>query len=184
MFGIEPLDRRDFERALVRKEFPGFRQFNGVSSFGFTGWVTPKAGSGSYQLKLEAPPSYPYGSPSLFVASPQILWMYGGQKSINSLGTTHAYHTYASSPDNSVEICHTSGWDPSFSCVQVLLKGVIWLESFAIHLCTGATIAEIIDSFEDYYATWSTPLILPGGPEWERIIESLGKAGTKTDRTA
>ena len=86
--------------------------------------------------------------------------MRGGRKSINSLGTTHSYHTWSNGPRGIVTICHTSGWDPSISCVQVLLKGIIWLEAYSMHLRTGATIAEIIDSFEEYYMTWTNPLLL------------------------
>jgi len=160
MFTAEQWNRIDFEGALVSMHFPGFQQFNRASSFGFTGWVTPKAGSSSYQLRLDAPNEYPYGKPDLCVVSPQVLWMHGGHRSINSLGTTHSYHTWGNAPDGSIRICHTSGWDPSMTCVQVLLKSIIWLEAYSIHLRMGATIAEIIDSFEEYYMIWSSPLLL------------------------
>lgn len=121
MFTAEQWDRIGFEGVLVGIEFPGFQQFNGLSSFGFSGWVTPKTGNRSYQLRLDAPKEYPYGKPDLCVVSPQVLWMHGGRGCINSLGTTHSYHTWDNGPNGCVKICHTSGWDPSMTCVQVLL---------------------------------------------------------------
>jgi hypothetical protein len=158
MFTLEQ-DRIDLEETLVKIYLSGFRKTSLPSGLGFTGWVTPKTGSGSYELGLDAR-ECPYGKPDLLVTFPRVLWMHGGRKSINSLGTTHSYHTWDNGPNGCVRICHTLGWDPSNSCVQVLLKGIIWLESYSIHLLTGITIAEIIDSFEEYYTIWSNPLIL------------------------
>ena len=160
MFTSEQRDRIDFEGALVGMEFPGFRQFIRASSFGFIGQFAPKAGSGSYELTAEASDAYPYIEPDLLVTWPRVLWMHGGLTSINSLGTTHAYHAHYNGPDGCVKICHTSSWDPSMTCVQVLLKAVIWVEAYSIHLRMGATIAQIIDSFEEYYRIWSNPLLL------------------------
>jgi hypothetical protein len=159
MFTSEQPDRIDFEKALVGMEFPGFRQFVRASSFGFIGQFAPKAGSGSYELTAEASEAYPYVEPDLLVTRPHVLWMYGGLTSINSLGTTHDYHAHDNGPDGCVKICHVLLWDPSMTFVQVLLKGIIWLEAYAIHLRTGATIAQIIDSFEEYYRIWSNPMI-------------------------
>jgi len=157
MFTLEQQDRIDFEGDLVNMYLSDFRMFRYTSAFGFTGWVTPKTGSGSYELTLEATTVYEYVGPDLFVTSPHVLRLYGSHKSINSLGTTHAYHAYENGPDGCVKICHTSGWDPSLSCVQVLLKGIIYCEAHSIHLRTGDTIAKIIDSFEEYYMIWADP---------------------------
>jgi hypothetical protein len=159
MLMLDP-NRIDFEETIVNLELPGFRRYDSPTACGFKGSVTPKTGSRSYELKLDLPITYPYSKPNLFVTQPRVLWMRGGKKSINSMGTTHAYHAYRNGRNGCVKICHTCGWDSSFSCVQVLLKGLIYVEAYSIHLLTGATIAEIIDSFEEYYTIWSNPLIL------------------------
>jgi len=157
MFTSEQWDRINFEEILVSMQFPSFHKFNNSSAFGFTGCVTPKAGNRSYELKLDVTDNYPYDEPDLFVALPPVLWMHGGKKSINSLETTHDYHAYYNGPDGCVKICHTSEWDPSMTCVQVLLKGIIWLEAYSIHLRSGDTIAKIIDSFYEDFRIWANP---------------------------
>lgn len=154
MFTAEQWNRINFEEALVNEIFPGFQIFYGSSSFGFTGWITPKAGIRSCELRAEASYDFPYSKVALYVTQPRVLWMYGGKSSINSLGITHDYHTHSNGPDGCVQICHVAEWDPSMTFVKVLLMGAIYVEAYSIHLLCGDTIADIIDSFDEYFRKW------------------------------
>jgi hypothetical protein len=161
MWTAEQWERIFFETNLVSRYLPDFRWFNWPPASGFLGWVRPGTGTVSYQLRLDVGPHYPYVAPDLQVTSPPVLWMYGGRQTINSLGVSHNYHVYGNDPNSGcLRICHTAGWDASANCIQVLLRGIIWVESYSIHLRTGATIATIIDSFAEYHRLWAQPLIL------------------------
>lgn len=138
-----------FEIKIMQHELPQFRPYGRSGDYFFSGWQATSHGN-RYKLKLDVPPYYPDNVPSLYVTSPQMLRSFGGGATINSQGTSHAYHTMSNGTDGCVKICHfdPSNWDASKTCVAVFMKGILWLEAYEMHLKTGEDIATILSSWE------------------------------------
>lgn len=71
-------------------------------------------------------------------------------ETINSVGSSHAFHTLSNGPDGCVQICHFKSefWDASKTCVGVLFKGLLWLEAYDIYLKTDMSIASILSNWK------------------------------------
>ncbi|MCX5674657.1 MAG: hypothetical protein NTX87_06580 [Planctomycetota bacterium] len=131
-----------FEMSLLSLYMRSFAYWDAADGGAIVdGWAQTNGGQAIYRGKLVLTPNFPYEEPELFVLSPNPLWMHGGLKTINSLGTSHDYHTRSNGPDGCVQICHTDSWDASLTCVFVLTKLHLWLEAYEAHLQTGETIA-------------------------------------------
>lgn len=141
----EQCQRLALEKKLIERYMPGFHVINPSGNTYIEGWAYPKGGS-SYMLRLDLPISYPYSKPLLFIVNPQILRMHNSNESINSLGTSHRFHTHENGPNGCVQICHSRSWNPSETCVKVLLKGHLWCEAYSAHLRTGECIADYVSS--------------------------------------
>ena len=75
--------------------------------------------------------------------------MFGGVKTINSLGVSHAYHVYGNGHNGFLQICHTSDWDSSCTCVMALLRGALWVDGYEHHLRTGETIDQYLEEIKE-----------------------------------
>jgi len=155
--------RLQIEKAIVASQMPQFVFSDLGNEASFQGWQKTTTGNEYFYLKLEIPPWYPDKMPNLFVTSPHILKDRGG-KPINTMGSVHSFHTLSNGAGGCVRICHftSESWDASKTCVGVLIKGILWLEAYSVHLITGITIAEILDQWKR-------------GQEWELNIKGLVK---------
>lgn len=143
--------RVQIEEALMQKEMPQFKLNKKGNEWYFEGWQSTETGNNRFKLRLILTQNYPEEPPKLYVISPQILWKHGNSGSINMEGVSHCFHTNSLSPDGFVQICHYTPetWDASMVCVSVFLKGILWLETYSIHLITGKTIDQILKTYKE-----------------------------------
>lgn len=142
MWDNEQRARLAFERRLVSRDMPQFTFFNLTGDTYVSGWVRTNAGN-SYQIEVRLPSDYPDGEPALYVTCPSHLYMRESGTTINSVGNSHSFHT-RSSDRGCVKICHVPDWNPSMSCILVLLKAHLWLEAYEAYCRTGRPICEFL----------------------------------------
>ena len=137
--------RIQIEKAIMSKEMPQFKPFRNGGEHYFEGWYSTSTGN-RYQLRLVLPAHYPDKQPNLYVISPRILPQYG-EGTINSQPSSHQFHTSPNGPGGCVQICHfsTDTWDASCTAVGVMIRGLLWLEAYSLHLLNGKTIADILE---------------------------------------
>jgi hypothetical protein len=141
--------RLKIERVIMIKELPQFRFFQTGDDTYFSGWHTTAYTGQRFLLKLQLSPFFPDEIPKLYVIKPKKLKKYGGGD-INSIGSSHSFHTNPNGPEGVVEICHfeKGNWNASRTCVGVFFKGILWLEAYDLHLKTGRDIAVLIDEIK------------------------------------
>ena len=146
--GVTMLDdyqmaRMELESRILRQELPQFTlHFGRYTAPYAAGRVTTTVDRNVYELKLDIGLSCLDCKPKLFVTYPKILKGYRWDKPINKRGTSHAFHTWNNGPGGIVQICHSKHWDASKSCVDVLVRGLLWLELYDAYRRDGRTIAE------------------------------------------
>jgi len=145
MRSAEQGHRLAFEGNLVMKYFPGFGIYDSNGETYIEGWIRTNGGR-SYQLKIDVPESYPYRKPKMYVIEPAALYKKDGESTINSLGSSHSFHTLDNGPGGVVCICHIGSWDSSRTFVQILKKGMLWCEAYDAHLRTGKDICEFLST--------------------------------------
>lgn len=128
------------EEQLVRQYFPDFQFYNRTSNTYVEGWAHTNSGNW-YKGRISLPADYPFAEPKLYVL--HTLWTRDGRK-ISALGVSHSFHVLGSGPGGGIKICHTRTWEASKTCVQVLLKLVMWLEAYEAHRNTGKDLAEFL----------------------------------------
>lgn len=138
--------RMDLEKAIMKSEMPQFRFHQRGDSYFFKGIQRTSTLRHAYKLKLILTHRYPDQMPALYITSPKILRAHHGRETINSMGTTHSFHTLSNGSNECVQICHfkSEHWDASRTCVGVFIKGILWLEAYENHLQTGSSIADIL----------------------------------------
>ena len=138
--------RLRLEMDIMAEHLPQFLFIPFLSETCFMGTHTTTVGGQDYTLKLVLPSRYPDDRPSLYVTRPLTLDSYGYQGTLNEMGISHAFHTLDNGPDGCVQICHgkSEQWDPSQTCVGVLMKGILWVEAYDAHMSTGRNIAQIL----------------------------------------
>ena len=142
------LERIQYEESIMRHELPHFHLYGYSDDYRFEGWQWTN-NRNSYKLTLNIPLFFPDQVPPLYVTSPLILRSYFFY-SINSQGTSHDAHTLSNGPNGCVQICHfrPENWDASQTCVAAMMKGILWLEAYEMHLRTGKEIAAILSAWE------------------------------------
>jgi len=136
--------RLAIERQLVARYFPQFAMSWWDTDAYFEGWQNPSDSGGWYLLRLVLPSHYPHQKPRLYVISPNPLLKRCGCCRINDEECSHSFHTWEKGPDGCVQICHTYNWDASQNCITVLLKGVLWIQSYLNYWRTGEPIAAFL----------------------------------------
>jgi len=168
--------RLQLEKEAMQNELYNFKLYQSGNDIYFKGRHITSTTRKSFQLKLVLPKGYPDRMPNLHVSSPKTLWKrincrkinpfniviplasrkhvistsidndFGEIETINSVGSSHEFHTLSNGPDGCVQICHFKSeyWDASKTCVGVLFKGLLWLEAYDIYLKTGMSIASIL----------------------------------------
>lgn len=155
MFSRWFISRIKEEKNIMAKELSQFLFLKRGDEYSFEGWHTTTTSRLNFVLKLPLPTGYPDVMPALYVSYPTTLRKYGGG-TINSLGTSHAFHTFRNWSGGCVQICHgnTENWDASKTCIGVLFKGMLWCEAYAVHLRTGLDISEILDNWRRRQISW------------------------------
>ena len=135
--------RMSLENSNLKQELPQFTLYFSRYIVPYViGLVRTTVDYNQYELKLDIGPSCLDSKPKLFITYPKVLKGYHWQKSINKRGVCHAFHTWKNGPGGIVQICHSEYWDASKSCVDILLRGLLWLELYDAYLRDGRTIAE------------------------------------------
>lgn len=138
----EKHERLLLEEALVKKCFPGFKMYARRGFYFFIGWITSEINK--YKMRLVLDQMHPYVAPRMFIVSPRILHMYGGQGTINSLGISHAFHTVSDNPGDRVQISYTGSWDASCTCLMAIIKSIAWINGYEEHVRTGRDIKDVL----------------------------------------
>ena len=140
--------RLAFERQILAQELPHFCFHSMRGDTYISGWQSTSSDYRNYQLKLVLGCGYPDVMPKLYVVSPITLRTYKNRATINSMGLSHRFHVLGTGLGGCVEICHTKPtlWDPTMTCVAVLMKGIVWLEAYDAHRRTGEDICEFCSS--------------------------------------
>ena len=145
MLTMELAKRYALEGVLINSHYPDFKVMNPAGNPYYEGWISNVNFCNSYKLRIQTGPLYPFEQPKLLILHPKVIPLYGGRGLLNSIGPSHAFHTYSSEEDGTVSICHTDNWSPDITIVRVIFVGYIWLAALEIHQVTGKTIADIID---------------------------------------
>ena len=145
MWSPQQVQRLEFERKLLAKYMPNFQMdFEPADKAHVDGWVMTSGGTNWYRLWVAIPKKYPHQAPTLYVMHPHPLPMHGGKRTVNSLGGSGAFHVFSNGKDGYVQICYVGCWDASMCCINVLMRGFIWLEGYEWHLATGREPAEFV----------------------------------------
>jgi len=140
----EQCKRLAFEEKLLQKYMSNFRFYDKTGDTYVGGWVTPNGTSKRYRLRLDIPDDYPDYVPQLYVTFPVTLWKHGGSGNLNDDKPSHRFHKQGTGHGGCVEICTVEDWNPSLTCVKLLIMGVLWLEAYEAHLDSGKDIADFL----------------------------------------
>ena len=145
MWNREQQERLAFEERILQNYMPHFDFYDRSSDTYVSGMARVAGSDQEYQLWIDLPPHYPLQAPSSYVVSPATLPMCGGDRTINSLGASHAYHVLGNKANQYVKLCYYNDpWDPTMAIVAIVLRGHLWLDAYTKHLRTGRTIDEIL----------------------------------------
>lgn len=135
--------RMDLESRNLQQELPQFTLYYDRYLTPYViGMVTTTVDRNLYELKLDIGPSCMDRKPKLYVTYPKVLKGYRWHKSINQRGASHAFHTWENGPGGCVQICHSRYWDASKCCIDICLRGILWVELYDAYLRDGRSIAE------------------------------------------
>lgn len=153
------------EKLLLDRYMAQFRFYSPVVNTYIEGEQQSSVLGRKYTLRLQLPAAFPDQKPSLIVQTPERLVTRDPSVTVNSLGGCHRFHTDTNSPEGRIRICHTMGWDASRTCVQVLLKGIIWIDAYEMYLNTGEPLSTILENYNrNLGGTLPTiPLRIPDG---------------------
>jgi hypothetical protein len=124
-------------------QFQVYRNPDG-QTYALTGTYQANSGN-TYGIWTPIPHYYPDRRPPVYVSSPNPLWAHKCEKTVNSLGLSHAMHTLSNGPNGEVQICHwrDERWHSGISLNKVMIKAMIWFEGYEQHFATG----DPIDNF-------------------------------------
>ena len=148
MWTQKQCERLAFEENVAKERFPNFECHDRTGNTYYLGRIEEPGYRNEYELRIELHPCHPDSRPSLIVASPKTLRMKTGG-TINSIGTSHEWHTHGVGEDEPVKICFTDDWDSTCTCLLAMHRGWLWAAAFETHLITGKTIATIIDGWKE-----------------------------------
>ena len=134
---------------LNREGFSQFQIYTGQTAGNYYLWGEQRTNSGNlYKIWSPIPSTYPSSKPPVYVYQPNPLLGYGGQKTINSYGTSHYMHTFTNGPNGEVQICHwhSDRWHSGITFSRVMLKVILWLEAHEQHRATGKDICHSVST--------------------------------------
>ena len=141
------LYRLGLERELLSKQMPEFEFHDIEGDTYIEGWVNIYGSSAEFRLRLVLG-NFPDDLPKLYVVSPVKLPKYNGYSTVNSVGSSHEFHTLSNGPGGVVQICHfkRNWWDSSKTTIAILIKGIFWLEAYCAYLKSGRSLSVYCDS--------------------------------------
>ena len=100
-----------------------------------------------YILRVYLPPDFPNSCPSMVIISPCGLLKKRNGSLLNCM--SGGDHTL-SSKDGYTQICHfrPNLWRDENTIFQVIMKGLVWLEAYEVHLKTGETLDTFLQADE------------------------------------
>ena len=128
------------EKKILVQKASNFRVYESGGTTRVEGWHTTGSGN-RFKLQIPDLSGFPVSPMSLWVTSPQTLPKYGGG-TVNSVGSSHSFHTHSNGPNGCIQICHHRSWDASKTVWSVLFKGILWLTAYEIHEATGRHISD------------------------------------------
>lgn len=142
--------RLAFEEALLKRYAPEFEfAWKAAARAKIVGSI--QSGKGvTYAAEVVVTPGYPSRAPKLVIVDPKPLLMADG-KYLCQLGTNHNYHVLGQQGHSDLQICHTSAWNASHNCIQVITRLALWIRAYEEHLRTAETIDTIMIRWQKQY---------------------------------
>lgn len=131
------------EKAILAKDFPHFTFYNPFENTYISGtWKSSR--NNYYTIRIVLPQGFPDECPDTYITYPSPLQ--GKFKPIESYGTSHDMHCWATPVPGWTKICtfRPAYWSAEFSLAMVALKAQLWLEALEFHRDTGRNIAEFL----------------------------------------
>ncbi len=146
-------ERLGCENQVLNQDGLGqFQVYHDAQKGSYYLWGEHKTSSGkAYTIWSPIPSNYPYGCPPVYIYRPNPLVGYAGLRTINSYGVSHAMHTMGNGQNNEVQICHwrQARWDSSKTLNKVMIKVVLWLEAYELHLSEGKDINDYVRTMQE-----------------------------------
>ena len=142
----EQCERLAVEKKLIDMKFPGFVFVDPTDSENTSvqGYGKTKSGL-AYKLRIALTPNFPHEPPRLYVVQPNTLRTYDHQSTINSMRSSHEYHTYDNGPGGCVTICYVNDWHAGMTISGVIWKGIIWMSAYGWYLRSGTSINYLLE---------------------------------------
>ena len=140
--------RLAIEEKLLQKYMPDFKFYDRTQNTYIAGIVNGPQVTQDYTVMIPLPLDFPFSKPKMYIIRPEILRLFGGQATVNSLSTSHDFHTLENGPNGVVQICYLSHWDASITCVKAILMARLWLVAYEQHLLTGEPVARYLGNPE------------------------------------
>jgi hypothetical protein len=131
------------ERVALQRHMPSFQFFNPTQDTYISGWWASNTNQ-QYQITSYLPDVYPEAMPDTYVTFPSPLPAYRGL--IESYGTSHDMHTYATDQPGWVKVCivRPEDWSAAYTMLKVLRKAQLWLTAYECHLDDGQPIKNFL----------------------------------------
>jgi len=131
------------ERLALEQQLPNFTLHNPIMGTYVAGWWMSNTDQW-YHIQLHLPLAYPDAAPDTYVTHPSPL--YGYNKPIESYGSSHEMHTWATDRPGwgKVGIVRPEYWSAAYSIVKVLRKAMLWITAYECHLDDGQSIAKFL----------------------------------------
>lgn len=131
------------EKAILERDFSHFTFYSPTDDTYILGTWKSSRGN-TFVIRIELPVGYPDECPETYITYPSPL--YGKYQKIESYGTSHAMHCWASKKLGWTKICtfRPEYWSAEFSLAMVALKAQLWLEALESHRETGRDVAAFL----------------------------------------
>jgi len=129
--------RLAMEKKLVAKYLPRFQFLRRGDEIHVEGWVSTSAG-GKYKLRVVLASDSPWGRRRVYVLCPRNLPTWDGDGVLGDWAVSHCAHTLGKGADGSLEIDVVGRPDASDTCVNYLVRAIVWCESYEWYLRTGS----------------------------------------------
>jgi len=129
----------------LRQYFPAFNFYEPLGKTYVSGLWTSNMGY-VYELMITIPPGYPDECPSTYISYPSPLMDWGSRNTIESYGTSHNMHVYATDRPGWVKICtyRPETWSAEHSMLKIIRKGLLWIVAYECHTQDGKPLTSFL----------------------------------------
>ncbi|REE96924.1 hypothetical protein [Thermomonospora umbrina] len=133
------------ERAALRTHFPSFSFYEPTGRTYVEGLWWSNNGN-AYEMRIVVPPGYPDECPSTYITHPRPLLDWTRHKTIESYGTSHSMHVWATDRPGWVKICtyRPEYWSAAHSMLKIIRKGMLWTLAYECHLEDGQPLTNFL----------------------------------------